>query len=264
MTTMIRSVCMGASAVLLAVGVAAQSGNDPKPGKTPPGQEKGRPAEASSARSAAAPIAIPIEGATEANAKAIETALESMMKPVWKCEGCQATSPTKATCKACSKEMTEDRSAKVFRDAEVDAASGELRVSLAPAQTVRVTEIDAKLQANSAKIDKRQLALPSFVKLHLATPAEAADAKATLEKSLNDSKLFSSVSVKEDRETKRLVALVETKGDTTFAEAASAVEKAGAGYQLSDVVMTAPCPGCAKNGNMQANCKGCWHDDSKS
>jgi hypothetical protein len=268
MKSMQRSVRVCASVMILALGVAAQSGKDPQTGKDPTGKpaqgqdkEKGKTQEASS-RTPAAPVAIPIEGATEANAEAIETALKGMTHPVWKCATCEAKSPTKAMCKECQKEMTEDRTAKVVRDVEVDAASGELRVSVAPAQMLRVSELESKLQASSVKVDKRKLMLPSFSKLYFAAPADAKDAKATVEKALGDSKLFSNVMVKEDAQTKKLVAMVETRGtQASYADVASAVEKAGTGFKLADVALTGPCPGCAKAGNVQANCRGCWHDE---
>jgi hypothetical protein len=258
-----RSVGFGACVMMLALGVAAQAGKDPQTGKDPQGKpaqtpEKPKPQEAS-ARSAAAPIAIPLEGATEANAPTIEEALEGMTHPVWKCSGCGAVSATKATCQACQKEMTEDKTAKVVREASVDPKSGELRIAVASGQMLRISDLESKLQASSVKVDKRKLMVPSFSKLYLATPPDATDAKAAAEKALTDSKLFSTVTVKEDPQNKRIVALVETRGaGPSFADVSSAVEKAGAGYKLSDLAFVGPCPHCAKAGNVQASCKGCW------
>ena len=257
MNVSIRSLLAGSlSAVLCAAAFAQSGGGDG--GKPAPGQEKGKPAEAVTPKAGAmAPVSVPVTGVTPSNAAALTTALEAVVHPVWKCPACSAVECAKGTCKACNKEMVEDKNAKAFREVKLDPTVGTVSFALAPGQTLRMSALENALKPNGVSIDGKRIAITNYTKLHIKAPA---DAKETVQKALTDSKLVSNAAARVDEKSNQIVVLVETRSNPTQADIAAALEKAGKDFKLTDVEWTAPCAGCAKTGCMQANCKGCWHD----
>jgi len=269
----LRSFVSCAMAAALAVSAAAgfsdlnsasgsdpviQGGGDSKPA---PGQEKPKPADASAPKtSATAPMNVPLTGATADNSSAVQTAIKSITRPVWKCPDCSAVESAKGTCAACKKELVEDKSAAVVRNVSVDATKGVMQIALAAGQTLRMSELERALGSKSVTVNTGQLTVPSFAKLYIAAPADAKDSQKTVQKALTDAKLFSNVSVRVDEAKKEIVAVVEAGATpATYGDAKSAIEKAGAGFTMNDIAWTAPCPACSKAGFAQAGCKGCWH-----
>jgi hypothetical protein len=240
--------------------LALQYGGQDKPQDKP---EAGKPAEAGAKKSgAAAPMSIPLTGVTAANAAQVESALESLKSPVYRCAACNTAQRNKGTCSTCKKELVEDKNATVVREVSIEPTKGTLQFALAPGQELRMSELDRALKAQSVSINSSQLAVPSYTRLYFSAPAESKDAQAAIQKALEDSKLFTKVVVKQD-EKKNLVAMVEG-GQANYGQVASAIEKGAKDVKLTDVAWTAPCGHCAKNGNMQANCKGCWPETSST
>jgi hypothetical protein len=267
-------------AALIALGVGAAVANptfqdkkpdDPKPAPAPQkGGEKGEKGDKKDGQREKAkaapvivttPMSIPLTGVTADNASKAQAAVQAVAHPLWKCTTCDHTQEEKGQCPKCKSELTLDKNGSpALKTVTVDGTSGAMQLTLAPGQNLHMGELERALKPLSITVNTRQLVVPNYSRLFISAPVGAKEGEEAIERALAGTKLFTSASVHYNEHRKEFVALVQTAGTATFADAAGAIEKCGKDYKTVDVAWTAPCASCAKAGSVQASCKNCWKE----
>lgn len=238
--------------------------------KKPEQKPEAKPSEAAAKKAPAlAPMSLQLTGVTAENAAKATLALEALTVEAgtaWKCPSCSAMHDAKGECAKCKKELVATpRAAHAIKQANIDPIKGTLALVLAPGESVDLQTLGRTLTTQKITLDEKSVPVAAFSRLAITAPADAKDAQATIQKALDDSKLFTRVALRFDEAKKQWFALVEgVNGTPTYGAVGTAVELAGKDYHLNGLAWTGPCEVCTKAGMMQPNCKSCWRDAKPS
>jgi hypothetical protein len=278
MAHFVKQPIVSAALILLAIGAAfaTPSFQDKKPADQKPapgekqggdkkpegGREKAKPSDvALASQTATAAMNIPLSGVTAENSPKAEAAIQTIAHPIWKCAKCDYKQSDKGQCPKCKADLVMEKDGAVaVKSVSVTATTGLTQLALAPGQTIHLSEIDRALKPESISVNRRQLVVPNCARLLISAPTEAKEAEAAIQRALAGTKLFANATVHYNEHKKEFVALIESTGLATYADAAGALEACGPGYKVTDMAWTAPCASCTKAGCVQANCKTCWKD----
>lgn len=242
----IKPVGLGLVAVF-ALGLSTSAQDKPeKPAKPAekPAQEKPGATPATPAAPAQKPMAsgdstvVVVTGLSKENSAASRTALEGITHSVWRCPDCGMSQTDKGTCSMCNKELVAEKSPSL-RNVTIDADKGTVAFSLAPGQSVRLTEIESALTGQKVSIPRDKLTIASSSMLVVTGVTEESAKK--LETELKNSKLFDTVNTRIVGAGKP--AEITVKGGTTPATRAKveeALAKAGPDFKLIDIVWVSP------------------------
>jgi hypothetical protein len=240
-------------AVLIALGgtARAQEPHDPKapekPATTKPaagGQEKpsdpaGRTSQPQTTPLPAGDVTtLSVAGLSKANTTPVRTMLEGITHPTWRCTGCNMTGEKAGTCSHCQVDLVSERKASLNNIA-IDSDKGTIGFSIAPGQSVRLSEIEAALSPQQIELPET-MAIPATSTL-VIEGVSSQDQITQLENELKSSQLFSSVTGKLAGGNRQ--AELSVRGGTTSATRSkleAALAKAGDEFKLADIVWTAP------------------------
>jgi hypothetical protein len=232
---------MGIALVLAASTalVTAQTGTPPKqePAKQDPakqGEAKPVPAAAPISKSAnKVEIAVPVQGLTQENASKVKGDLEKLEASVYACGACKAEYEKAGDCcKAALKPVKAPILARVAPAADNTA----ITVQTNEGMQLKLSEIERALSANSVKIDKTKMTIPSQATL-VVSGATSAEQGTAIQKALDESKAFQRVNVKVDDASKRaMIHVTAAATPATRAKLEEALAKAGGSYKLEDVI----------------------------
>lgn len=228
-----------ASALLfVAPLVGAQDRGTDKPAERPAAQ--GEKARAENASAAQQRVSLPVSGLTAENAEKASAGLAAISHTQWTCPGCKYVGDQRGQCAPCKKDLVSEEH-KCLANVRADAAAGTLTAVLNPGARVKLSEVERALGGASVKLDPAKLALAGHTKLVVQGPGDAAAAK-KLEEGLKAAKLFDSVEIKHDADSREYVIAAQAGAEApTHAAASAAIARAGGdGFKLVDVVWIGP------------------------
>jgi len=242
MSQSLRIATYFATSALLCVAplLAAQDKGTDKPKDAPAAQgEKGTPKPAS-APAAQQKVSLPVTGLTAENAEKVQTSLAAISHTAWTCPACKMVADEAGQCPQCKKDLA-SAPHKCLANVKADAAGGTITAMLNPGAMVKLSEVERALGGASVKLDADKLTLGGHTKLIVQGPGDAASAK-KLEEGLKAAKLFESVAIEHDADSREYVIVTQAGAEApTKAAAASAVARAGGeSFKLVDVVWIGP------------------------
>ncbi len=220
---------LAAPAILTVLSSAAQE-QKPAPTETKPAQAK--PVAAATAEVG---VSVPVAGLTKETSAKVTSALQELKLTVYVCPGCKASKASKGTCEGCKKELAAE-SKPALSSATADAESGMIRLRVAPGAMVRLSEIERALKASNVTVSADKLSLAGG---QLVVKAGGADSGPAVEKALKDAKLVDNAQARFDPTSQELLVTVRAGATAPTRQAvAAAIEKAGSGWKLTDVIWT--------------------------
>jgi hypothetical protein len=203
-------------------------------------------------------LAFELKGLTDENAGEIETTLTGLERNAFRCKTCDYFAQEEGDCPGCETALVPDKSVgPLLRDVKVDVAKHVVTFGVAPANIVRLGEIDAALAATGAEIDRTKLAVLPFTRITI-NEVTAEGAGKVIETALTKSKLFDNAKVEVNTDHKQATVIVgNAKPAPTLEAVTQAIEKAGP-FKVAYITWIAPCPRCAEKGMKHAGCASCW------
>ena len=235
----IGTYCTTAALLLVAPLFAAQERGTDKPVDKPAAQsERGKPTPASAP--AQQKISRPVTGLTAENAEKAQTSLVALSHTLWTCSECKMTSDEEGQCPHCKQDLASTPH-KSLTNVRADASAGTITAMLNPGAMVKLSEVERALKSASVTLDPAKLTLTGHTKLIVQGPGDAAGAR-KLEEGLKAAKLFESMEIEHEVDSREYVIAVRSAANApTKSAAASAITRAGGeGFKLVDVVWIAP------------------------
>lgn len=224
-----RSILPYVALGLLSALPAAQ-GPSAKP-EAKPTQIQAHPHEAGT-RAESAHVHLVLTGLTKDNAAKVKDSLAALSTSAYACEPCKFEQAKSGLCPKCKLALKAVRKPD-FAVITPSAESASLELELAPAASVRLSEIESALAHQEVKVDEAKLPLAG--RAHLLVEGVKAEAVPALEKALSDAKLFDEVKARFDSDSNEVQVLVQAGATPpTRAKVVAALE--GAKAKLGDVV----------------------------
>jgi len=180
-------------------------------------------------------LSLTVSGLTKDNLSKVKDSLTGMASHSFNCDACKVEQATAGNCPKCQAPLKATQHT-MFKAVTPSADTGMIALTLDPAATVRLSEVESALGKNSVKIDPAKMTLPG--RSRLVVQGVTADAAPAIEKALTDAKLFDEVKTKFDSTTNELLVMVRAGASApTRAKVSAAIEAAKG--KLSDVVWAA-------------------------
>ncbi len=220
--------------LLAALGSLAGAQNaavQPAPKKQEP--PKVQPKEASTAKvESGRELSFSVTGLTKDNLTKVKDSLQGLTTHAYTCEACKVEQASAGNCPKCQGALKAVMHP-IFKQVQPSAEANTVALTIDPAATLRLSELDNALGKNSVKIDPAHFMLPG--RSRLLIQGASADAAPVIEKALVDAKLFDEVKAKFDPATSELAVMVRAGASApTRAKVAATIE--GAKAKLADVV----------------------------
>jgi len=193
-----------------------------------------KPSQAKQKEASAAPdgreIALLVKGLSKKSVAAVREDLLSLSTQVYICSACEFES-SEAACTKCRAALKPESRA-LFTSVAPSMQENLIAVTLDPRVVVRLSQIECALARRKVKIDDERFMLPGRAQLLVRTPLPD---DGTIEKALDDAKLFEEFDVVLDPATNQFTVTVRAeKNAPTRVKVAAALAAAKA--QLIDIV----------------------------
>jgi hypothetical protein len=199
-----------------------------------PGEATGQqPSQAKPKEASVAPngreIALLVTGLSQKNVAAVRDDLLSLSTQVYVCSACKLAS-SEATCTKCRAAL-KPASRPLFTSVAPSMLENRIAVTFDPLVEVRLSKIESVLARRKVKVDDERLLLPGQAQLLVRAPLRD---DGTLEKALDDPKLFEDFDVVLEETNQFAVMVRAGKNAPTRAQVAAALAEAKA--KLIDIV----------------------------
>lgn len=186
-------------------------------------------------------VSLPVTGLTKDNLAAVETALRGLQHTSYDCAKCKVSETKAGNCKGCGGTLAKTEKA-ALQKVMASSDDSTLTLDVAPGQKVQLSEIEKVLSASKVSAPKEKLTLPTQTNLVL-DGVSSEMASRTVEKALVDSKLFHSVELSMDPNTKQYLAHV-SRGTTAvnLAKVSALLTKALPEAKIADLSWSGPTP----------------------
>ncbi len=224
---------LSSSLLLAALGALAGAQNapvQPAPKKQEPAHIQ--PKEAALKPEAGRELAFGVSGLTKDNLAKVKEGLLALTTRAYACEACKVEQASAGNCPKCQgalKAVTHP----IFKHVQPSAETATVALTLDPAATLRLSELDGVLGKNAVHLDDAHCTLPGHARLLIQ--GASAETTPAIEKALVDAKLFDEVKAKFDATTGELAVMVRAGAIApTRAKVMATVTAAKA--RLTDVV----------------------------
>lgn len=176
---------------------------------------------------------LPVMGLKEENSAKVQSALEGMQVHLYQCEKCKAEFAEAGDCPKCKTPLRPTKET-VLESVKTDPAKDAIAVQTMPGIPLRLSEVERALSRESVRLDETKMTIPGDATILVSGIANEEQAS-TIEKSLKDSGLFTTIHVQESPIATRIQVAAAGTAPTRM-RVQEALTKAHPGARITDVI----------------------------
>jgi len=179
-----------------------------------------------------------VAGLTPENAEQIRTSLRELRTQVYVCSGCEREYARAGTCETCKLTLRADERP-VFQEATPAVERSSVRVRVAPGRTLRYSDLERALLANSIRIEGSKFPLDTPATLVLRGGSQ--ENVAEVERALNESGAFERAETRFEPSTGEIQVTVRPgRNAPSLSQLSSTLKSSGSKLLLADVIWGEP------------------------